>query len=525
MNKKSLFCLCAIISLTSCGNDNTLPIIKNPNFVEENSNVIINIDGDNEGKVFSPNEVTITETLHSIEAKRYYNTQVLPSIGDVNLLIIPVLIPGYETINNHAFKGESALNAVREDLEKVFFSDPETDGTSYESVSSYYKKSSFGKLNLSGKVTPWFNLSLDSDLGYVSAAEIDVGQTEGVVKAAVNWAKDVQNIDMTKYDNDQDGYIDGVWLIYSAPNYTNYGPVTDGDNYWAYTAWGNQTGEGIERPSKNDPVFNLYGWASYDFMYESGDFNNLDSHTYIHETGHFLGLNDYYTDASFYNPIGKVDMMDANIGEHNAYSKMLLGWTKPYLVSGDARIQLNSMHYENNVIVIQDDSKNINGEFDPFDEYIVIELYSNEGLTKFYSEWQLNDRPLAPKDKGVRIYHVDNRKFLLDFSNYEPESKIYEGETLNDNRHLILPITNKRSMDVYNYYWGVDGSVNLYDEIRLIQADGQDTFSNGGWQKEKTLFKKDDVFTIDKYKNFFVNGNKFNNGNSFTKKITIEEIN
>ena len=72
--------------------------------------------------------------------------------------------------------------------------------------------------------------------------------------------------------------------------------------------------------------------------------DKLDTHTYIHETGHFLGLNDYYSDTPTYSPIGKHDMMDANVGDHNSYSKMLLGWTKPYLVTGNGTIDLNEFY-------------------------------------------------------------------------------------------------------------------------------------------------------------------------------------
>ena len=58
-------------------------------------------------------------------------------------------------------------------------------------------------------------------------------------------------IDLTKYDNDKDGYIDGVWRIYSAHNYENNGPVTDDHNYWAYTYWGNQDKKGNVKADSN----------------------------------------------------------------------------------------------------------------------------------------------------------------------------------------------------------------------------------------------------------------------------------
>ena len=67
--------------------------------------------------------------------------------------------------------------------------------------------------------------------------------------------------------------------------------------------------------------------------------------------------------------------------------------------------------------------------------------------------------------------------------------------------------------------------VNLYDEIRLIEANNVDTFSNGGVLKEKSLFKSNDTFSLETYgKNFFMNNNAFNNGDSFSYKVTIKEV-
>jgi len=478
--------------------------------IKENSN----------GKIFTPKEVTITETHHSLESKRFYNTQVLPSIGDVNILVIPILMPGYETIYlNEDSIDDKAL--VRQDLQKVFFGDSEDTG--YESVSSFYKKSSYGKLNISGKVTPWFDVK--NKLGYQHASQIDIPETYDLVNAAINWVKTTQDIDLTEYDNDKDGYIDGVWCIYSCPNYQNGGPNTDYDNYWAYTSWGNQVASEGYVPNVNNPVYNLFGWASYDFMYGAYE-NKLDAHTYIHETGHFLGLNDYYSDQLTYSPTGRIDMMDSNIIDHNSYSKMLLGWTKPYLVTGPGKIELYSMENQNQFIVIPDDSfSSTDGKFDPFSEYILIELYTNDYLNYSDSVNPIDDRPAAPTSSGVRIYHVDNRKFYTDFTDqYNIITKEYEGEAIDETHRLFLPITNNREINEYNQVLGLDYSYNMFDEIRLIEATNIDTFSFGGYQKLKSYFNHQS-FDLNTYgKNFFYNESKFNNGKSFSYKINVGEV-
>ncbi|MGN1277926.1 MAG: hypothetical protein ACI4UG_00420 [Candidatus Onthovivens sp.] len=516
MNKKFLLLGVFSFALFSCNNSSS------PYTTKANIEITSNHSS---GKIYSPNEINISRTYHSLSEDRYYNTQVLPSTGDVNLLVIPVTIPGNEKMyTNKENNTEISQENVISDLEKAFFG--KTEDTGFESVSSFYEKSSYGKLKLSGTVTPFFDIVNDGGLTYTTAAAITLSETLNVVDKAVEWAKNVQKIDLTKYDNDKDGYIDGVWLIYSAHNYTNNGPVTDDYNYWAYTYWGNQDKKG----NVNDPIYNLFGWASYDFMYENYGYGKADAHTYIHEMGHFLGLSDYYSDDSKYNPVGKVDMMDGNIIDHNSYSKMVLGWTKPYVALGNGTIELSSMQNENALIVIPGDSYTFDGtNFDPFGEYVLVELYTNEGLNEKDSLTKLNnERPLAMNDKGVRIYHIDNRLYYVDKSDKQHIFSVpYENQKVDETHRLVNPISNQRGVsNPYISLLGVDVSTALYDEIRLIEATNKDTFSSGGYQMNKTLFKEGSTFSLEKYKTFFQGNDdySFNNGDSFTSSLKIEGI-
>ena len=265
-------------------------------------------------------------------------------------------------------------------------------------------------------------------------------------------------------------------------------------------------------------------------MYENYGYGKVDAHTYIHEMGHFLGLSDYYSDDSKYNPVGKVDMMDGNIIDHNSYSKMVLGWTKPYVALGNGTIELSSMQNENALIVIPGDSYTFDGtNFDPFGEYVLVELYTNEGLNEKDSLTKLNnERPLAMNDKGVRIYHIDNRLYYVDKSDKQHIFSVpYENQKVDETHRLVNPISNQRGVsNPYISLLGVDVSTALYDEIRLIEATNKDTFSSGGYQMNKTLFKEGSTFSLEKYKTFFQGNDdySFNNGDSFTSSLKIEGI-
>lgn len=480
-----------ILPLSSCGSSNESEY-------KQMAKITISNDKVNENKVFNPDDVQISMTMKDFENEAYYNTQVMPSTGNVNILVVPVLIPEYKTIDLDN-DGQDDSDKVLEDINTLFFGDPEQDDRlKFGSVKSFYEESSYNKLHINGAITSWFDV--EKELGYTKAAEITSDVTSVILEKAVENYRKSRKDNMTSFDSDDDGFIDAVWLVYSAPNYTNNGPHLEDYNYWAYTSWANQDSDG----DINKPVANVYGWASFDFMYEGYETSSIDSHTFIHETGHFLGLSDYYsTDGNaHYSPMGKVDMMDNNIIDHNSFSKMLLGWTKPYLVYGNAEIDLKSMQNENAFIVIQSDDTEISNSFNPFDEYILIELYTNEGLNEIDS-YDIYDSVLAPQGIGVRIYHIDKRLFTisLDELNNNNSIQLYDG--INKQEGFVTPISNSRDNDVYNNIFHLDNTINLFDEIRLIEANGKDTFSNGGYQTLKSYFKNGDSFSLKTHSAFF----------------------
>ncbi|MBR2958465.1 MAG: hypothetical protein IKC19_02385, partial [Bacteroidales bacterium] len=71
-------------------------------------------------------------------------TYGLPSIGNSKALVIPVSFIDYK-----------APIMMKSDLEKAFFGS--SSDTGWESLSSYYYKSSYGKLNITGTVLDVYN--------------------------------------------------------------------------------------------------------------------------------------------------------------------------------------------------------------------------------------------------------------------------------------------------------------------------------------------------------------------------------
>lgn len=321
------------------------------------------------------------------------NTKYLSPIGKQKILVIPVEFSDYLA---HDLKG-GAENALI-NIHNAFFGKKEA--TFYESVAAYYNKSSYGQLELTGKVSPWFSLNKTvqevADMSYIIKSQY-------ILEQAVEWYR--KNFDdIQDFDQDNDGYIDAVWLVSSAP----YDEINKDQNdlLWAHTYNSKSTSKYTDRPYAS-----MYSYASYNFLFHSpgsGINEKADSHVYIHETGHMLGLKDYYPEttsssvSNSYYATSRFDMMDANIGDHNAFSKMMLNWTTPYVIKDEGTFELHSFEKTGQCIVISSDWNN-----HPLDEYLLLEYYTPTGLQK--DDAKVNWTYKNLNKRGLRVYHVDAR--------------------------------------------------------------------------------------------------------------------
>jgi autonomous glycyl radical cofactor GrcA len=117
-------------------------------------------------------------TYNSLSGILANNEHVCPSVGDVNLLVIPVHLPGSE---------EYKTEQVRNDIKEMFFGE-ESSRNGFVSVKECYKESSFGKLNFSGTVTDWFDVETYTNVKSVS--EITQGNTGTIVTEILRKAQE-----------------------------------------------------------------------------------------------------------------------------------------------------------------------------------------------------------------------------------------------------------------------------------------------------------------------------------------------
>ena len=447
-----------------------------------------------------------------------YPIDSCPTSGSPKLLIIPVWFTDSSTYIATDHKDE-----VRSDIETAYLGT--TEQTGWHSVKSFYETESEGKVTLSGTVSEWYECGKTTAALKEEATQTS-DPTSDLVNAATKWYFDNHSDNKTDYDSDHDGFLDGVMLIYGAPDYDSLGESSN--NLWAYCYWLQPE---IENPDSSNPQPNTYFWASYDFMYDStkaqsrtgkttyggGDCSHctIDAHTYIHEMGHVFGLDDYYDygDAR-YSHAGGFSMQDCNVGGHDPYSVMAYGWADPYIPTESCVIEIGAFQKTHDVVLL---TPNWNSTNSPFDEYLLLELYTPTGLNAFDSAnaWSGN-YPKGPTSVGIRLWHVDARLVY------------YTSE--NDNGSLDHLTTDVHvGQDTYGVEHAFSNSVNSdysklnddYSLLKLIRNDKTAPVHNSNDIKATDLFGNGSSFSMADYKSQFANGKKMNSGKNLGWKFDV----
>lgn len=463
-----------------------------------------------------------TDTKYTLkDINKGINWNTLNSTGNQKVLVVPV----------HFKSAASWTSAKLENLNNVFFGN--ANDTNWESVKTYFNKSSYGNLSISGEVysevlevnmtsTTFDSKYYDYYYNNVGTVSYDPGEYMGTLLH--NSITD-SNL-LKEYDQDKDGYIDAVIYCYS-----NAYSYDDTSVFWAWVS-----GAYLDA-NVNKPTTNIHVWVSYEFIndtYQSyGAPTGLDGHTFIHEMGHILGLDDYYCydTSNKWDPAGALDMQSYNIGDHNIYSKFSLGWVDPYVVTGDADIKLRSSALYGDAILIKNDW---NGTI--FDEYILIEYYTPEGLNEQDSLYGFGGRDKMFTYSGLRIYHVDarlvkigrNDSFYGDNSGYIENSKIDSALNATDGSIAYIGASNSVSLS------HLTSSQNP-SEIRLlhlIDKGGRNTIYEGtkANKSNSTLINSSDALwtTGDVFEamgSYFYSGkNTFNDGTTVGYKVTVGEV-
>lgn len=367
-------------------------------------------------------------------AQNHKYVRGIKSTGTQKLLIIPVCFTDYP-----------APTDFKENIELAFFGTEEDTG--WESVQSFYKKSSYGKLNITGTVLESFQTNEPSTY-FENLSTDPVDSEEEIIVRAFEYYD--SSVDFSDYDCDKDGFVDSVIIIYSTPR-----QVSMSNTLWkAFVSFICYKDICYDNTSV---CFSMF--ASYTYMFDKTRAKKelkRNTEVYIHETGHLLGLEDYYDNnlsTGSDGGLGQSDMMDHNVGDHNAFTKMMLGWACPYVVTGvNTSITLNPFTSSGDCIIIP---KLWKDSF--FAEYYLIDFYTPDGLY----EYSLGNEGIFTIS-GVRIYHV--------IATLNPQKEL-------DDKNSIFQYNNQTSSNMLITLIQADRGTP--SEIALSPSTNSDLFTTG----------------------------------------------
>jgi len=299
----------------------------------------------------------------------------------------------------------------------------------YESMTNFYRRASYGQLEIAGSTLGWYTTPYPRS----EVVENYIGRQALIKEVFTHY--DSEGHDFSQYDNDGDGVIDYLVIVW-----------TGAHGEWASFWWGYQTSFWNDDFEVDGVRIGTYSWQweNYDWP---GEFS---PEVVIHETGHALGLPDYYDYDANIGPrggVGGLDQMAGNWGDHNAFSKWVLGWLTPEIYNQDSHelLMAPSEATPQAAVLMHGDPIS-----DPFAEYYLVQHRRRHG----------NDVEI-PND-GLLIWHVDAR--------------------LDPNGSFLY-----------------DNSYTEHKLLRLMEADGLEEIERGGRADAGDFYTPGDLFDTQSF--------------------------
>ena len=293
----------------------------------------------------------------------------MQTTGDARMLLVRVEFADVKFNNSKIYSEKAFYELIMGDGTKANFP--------YESLNAYYKRSSYNQLNITADAVYSCTLSKERD-----AYEFEDFGEQDLIQEVMQQLDDA--VDFSDYDVNRDGRLDGICINFAGEN-----------TGWGSTWWSHKY-EFQDSSIKFDGVTP----SGYIFLETYTDGSSNGTQTLIHETGHLLGLPDYYSRTS--DGIGTTDMMSNNSGDHNGFSKWLLGWIEDKNILrinrdyGDASVSLSPLSCaspgdDKLIAVIAPEDTAVHSE------YFIVQ----------YDEYVGNQSIFELEYPAYRVYHVD----------------------------------------------------------------------------------------------------------------------
>lgn len=261
-----------------------------------------------------------------------------------------------------------------------------TDYSAYiSSLQQYWTDNSFGQYTPSFEVVGTVMLAHNQRYYGENDYYGDDLRADEMVQEACNLAENLA--DFTQYDQDGDGKIDAVVVIYAGQGEV-YG-VSNPDAVWAYTA-------NLEESDEIDSYVVLDGKTVTYFsaVPELQTTTKRDGiGTLIHEFAHILGLPNFCTtDGGMQKTLGNWDVMDHGCYNNesrtpaslSAYERFYLGWVEPILLNEPMNVRLRDFNTTGDcAIITASGQSNLSGISPDPREFYILENRQQSGWDQY----------------------------------------------------------------------------------------------------------------------------------------------
>lgn len=288
--------------------------------------------------------------------------------------------------------------------------------TSSGSARKYFQDQSYGQYNpvfdivgpytVSGKVESYGKNNS-------SGSDSNVG---AMIKEACELA-DQNGADFTLYDNDNDGYVDFVYVLYAGEGEADGGGA---NTIWPHNYKLNYWGKYCSVDGKQ---INNYA-CSNEINHYGGSYTGIG--TFCHEFSHVIGLPDMYetnNPSKGLHTLIDWDILDYgcynNDGNtppaYSAYERFYCGWLTPRVLTEPENVTLQTIDSQEALLVCDGDQHNLNGTSPDPQTFYLLEARNQEGWDKYlpgeglmitrimydYSKWWNNSVNNVKDQMGV----------------------------------------------------------------------------------------------------------------------------
>ena len=374
------------------------------------------------------------------------------------------------------------------------------------SVKKYFEDQSYGQyspiFDVVGPVT------LSQNMKYYGENDIYYEQDkrpEEMIKEACELADEQFNVDFTQYDNDNDGLVDFVYVIYAG-----YGEADGGGENTIWPHQWNLWDYGRLSYYVDGKKLNRYA-CGCELSYISKQYDGIG--TICHEFSHVLGLPDLYVTEDMTNPPHTLcdwDIMDYgpynNDGNtppsYSAYERFYMGWVTPRVLTDPEDVTLHPINESKEALLMcTGDEHNIIGWNPSPKTFYLLEARNKEGwdeylpgqgmlitkITYNYSKWSNNTVNNVSTSMGVDLMEAKSNTTSGQYAQGKSTDAYPSGAKFFTKfaDHEITNITRKAATGIisFQYRGGTQDVETVQDgeeKARKIIRDGQVVIIRGG---------------------------------------------